>query len=121
MFNLAQLQAFVYKNYLVIAVVVIAALVYYYQVYLPKKKSNGDLPIGPPVTPPVVDNTAAMEAEVQRVIQNIRSTPEWIAAIIQKATDNGVTVNAQLRGDAIYILQSTPGANPNNYNYSTFA
>lgn len=114
--QLAQIQAFFYKHYLIIAVITIVAIIGYYQFYLPNKEKKKGLPSDEPV-----DNTAKMEQEIARVISDIKKNSEWYSSIQQKATANGVTEDVELRRNAIYILRTVPDARTlGNFDYSSY-
>lgn len=94
------------KNWIAVLVVaIISGAAYYFGFYKPKKDET-------------TSNKAAMEAEVQRVIANIRATPEWLASVTAKAAEHGVSLEEELRGNAIYSL-SQDTSSP--YDWSSFS
>ncbi len=48
---------------------------------------------------------APSEDLIQAWIVHIQSNPEWYAAIVAKAAANGVSVEVQLRADAIFMIE----------------
>lgn len=50
----------------------------------------------------------AVDAKVEKIMQDIRNTPEWYASIEQKAQTSGQKVEQTLEEDARYMLMGTP-------------
>lgn len=94
------------KNWIgVLVVVIISGAVYYLGIVKPKQDTKKD-------------DTAAMEAEVQRVIGNIRANADWLASVTAKAAEHGVSLEQELRGNAIWSLKQDTTS---PYDWSSFS
>ena len=46
------------------------------------------------------------------MIQNIRNVPEWYEAVVKQAEEQGITVEENLRINAIYVIENEEKNNP---------
>ena len=55
------------------------------------------------------------EEEIQNTINGIKNTPEWLKMIVDKAKNNGVSFDEQIRLDAVYTInEARSNGNSNN-------
>ena len=52
------------------------------------------------------------EERIEMIIQNIRNVPEWYDAVVKQAEEQGITVEENLRINAIYVIQHEENNNP---------
>lgn len=52
------------------------------------------------------------EEKIEMMIQNIRNVPEWYEAVVKQAEEQGITVEENLRINAIYVIENEEKNNP---------
>lgn len=93
------------KTYIIIGVVVAIAVVAYFVF----NKNKTAVPAG--VDPLAKVGTRKngnpyTETDIAKTIGDIKGSPDWFAAVKKKATTNGVSLDEQLRKDAIYMFEN---------------
>ena len=58
-----------------------------------------------------ISDPDSFEYKVEQIINEIRSNTEWLNSIKEKAEKRGVTLETQLRNDAIWMLEQRSDKN----------
>ena len=52
------------------------------------------------------------EEKIEMMMQDICDEPQWYEAVVKQAKERGLTIEENLRRNAIYTIQSREKANP---------
>lgn len=91
------------NDYIIVGALAVVAVGYF--VYTNKKSINLPIGIGKGTTTPPKPN-----AQLQAWIDKIKASPDWYSAVVQKAKDNGNSVDYQLLLDAQFMLETSGSA-----------